>query len=78
MTFKNYHTKNRTLLLEHTTNFLNQQDARTTDKLSHTALTRIKDFATSGKMLRGIFTMFAYEMYGNKPDNNVLNVSTDM
>lgn len=76
--FNTYHTQRRALLSKHLVSFIHTQNEKTSDDLSHKALERINDFSTSGKMLRGVFVLLAYEMFGGTIDKNILNVASVM
>lgn len=76
--FKEYQSIRRDLLQEHLITFLDEQSKKISDDFYHAAIQRIKDFSTNGKMLRGVFAMFSYEMFNGKIDSNILDVAAVM
>jgi geranylgeranyl pyrophosphate synthase len=76
--FNTYHQEKRQLLLEHIHAFFALQISRTSGDLAHAALERLETFTTQGKMLRGVFAIFAYEMYGGVITKDILNVAAAM
>lgn len=63
----------RTPLATHITTFLEEKKKhRPTLAFSTDVLTRLADFATKGKLIRGIAVLLAYEMYTGKINNDAL------
>lgn len=78
MTFKDYHSQSREKLAKAIREYLDTRAHEVDVEMAHEAMKRIADFSTRGKMLRGIFAMFAYEMYSGKIDDNVMNLAVLM
>lgn len=78
MTFKDYHKESREKLDQAIKNYLDTRAHEVEVEMAHTAMQRIAEFSTRGKMLRGIFAMFAYEMYTGKVDNNAIQLAIFM
>lgn len=76
--FTDYTTHRADMLQEHILAFFESQNNNIPDEISKVALSRIKQFSTGGKMLRGIFTLMSFEMFGGTIDKNILNLATVM
>lgn len=76
--FNQYHTRQRELLYNHLLTLFESQLQGVHDPFSKQVFERIKDFTTTGKMLRGVFVLLSYEMFGGVLDKNILNVAAVM
>ncbi len=76
--FAQYHEKNKDLLKQFITDYLETKVQQASSPLALTAFERLRDFATRGKLLRGGFVLFAHEMYEGTAQEDALRVATAM
>ncbi len=74
--FKTYNVEKRELLSAFVKTFLSDQKKLSAQMQLHGALDRLEHFATQGKMLRGVFVMLSYEMYGGVSRDEILRVAS--
>lgn len=88
MDFHRYLANRKVHLLDYLHSFISKEERAIGDEFTNIALERLAEFATRGKLLRGIFVMMGYEMFAERkisvdsissyPDCNVLNIAAAM
>lgn len=71
-----YQTQKKDLLISFMKAFFAQQKKAHTENQLQIALSRLEHFSTQGKMLRGVFVMLAYEMYGGIITQDILQLAS--
>ena len=77
MKLTDYFDKHKEIISKHLTTFLEERRKNSPDNVTDHYY-RLSDFTIRGKMLRGIFVILAFEAYGGKVNENVLNAAAAM